>query len=298
MRRRSSSRCWTRCSPPWWDHEGTRTIARPRPNMRGNTRADPSHAQSDIQANLAHNCLSANILPEDDSTAPACIRAMHRPRRVRVYTADDQQLQALRTAMSLYETPTDEAASQPASSNAAAIALLKDAISYAENRINLVDGKAALMLTAVTALFASLVFAAGDLPEVTSLWSASALVYGLLGGALILGAFSVGFLLQTIRHGRFFFGIDVPIRRHDVRPNFMWPTAPFPDTFEEFRAQALQITDGSRLENLAGTTYTTLQLVRLKYRNYRRAMLYVKLLGAWTAISLFVLGLVRATGRL
>src|SRR5690606_7814702 len=54
--------------------------------------------------------------------------------------------------------------------------LLQDAISYAENRINLVDGKAALMLTAVTALFASLVFAAGDLPKVTSLWSASALV--------------------------------------------------------------------------------------------------------------------------
>jgi len=200
--------------------------------------------------------------------------------------------------MSLYETPTDEAASQPPSSNAATIALLQDAISYAENRINLVDGKAALMLTAVTALFASLVFAAGDLPKVTSLWSASALVYGLLGVALILGAFSVGFLLQTIRHGRFFFGIDVPIRRHDVRPNFMWPTGAFPDTFEEFRTQALQITDGSRLENLAGTTYTTLQLVRLKYRNYRRAMLHVKLLGAWTAISLFVLGLIRATGRL
>jgi len=196
------------------------------------------------------------------------------------------------------ENPAGEAAVQDRPSNAAALELLKEAISYVEKRINLVDGKAAVMMTAVAALFASLVFAAGDLPRVTSLRSAAAVVYGVLGVALILGACAVAFLLQTIRHGRVLFGVDVPVRKHSVNPYFMWPSAGFPGTFEDFRARAEAITDAVRFDNLAATAYTTLQLVRLKYRNYRMAMLFIKLLGAWTLVSILVLGFFRATGRI
>lgn len=199
--------------------------------------------------------------------------------------------------MTISENPAGEATPQDGPSDATALELLKEATSYVESRINLVDGKAAVMMTAVAALFASLVFAAGDLPRVTSLRSASALIYVLLGVALILGACSIAFLLQTIRHGRAFFGMNVPIRGHSVQPYFMWPSDKLPSTFEDFRAQAVTITAATQFENLAATAYTTLQLVQLKYRNYRMAMLFIKLLGAWTLVSILLLGVIRATGR-
>ena len=64
--------------------------------------------------------------------------------------------------------------------------LLREAAAYCESRIALVDGKAAIMLTAVAALFASLIVVVKDLPRVESLLSPEAVVYVILAGAFVL----------------------------------------------------------------------------------------------------------------
>jgi hypothetical protein len=178
------------------------------------------------------------------------------------------------------------------------LALLREAATYAESRINLVDGKAALMLTAVAALFASLVFVVGDLPRVERVLTAESVLYLLLAVALVLGTIAVAYLLQTVRHGRWFFGTDVPIQKHDVEPYFMWPSETFPSDFGTFRTAAAALSQTDYFNNLAATAYATLQLVRLKYRNYRRAMLFIKVLGAWTAVSIVTIASLRLAGHL
>jgi len=197
-----------------------------------------------------------------------------------------------------HDRTESEATAREMSQNQAAVELLRQAAEYVENRIALVDSKSAIMLTAVAAVFAALVFAAGDLPEVDAVISVAAGVYALLGVALLLGGISVAFLLQAIRHSRWFLGMSVPIEKHDVSPYFMWPSGEFPGTFADFVSKSCKITSQTAFDNWAATSYVALQLVRIKYKNYRRAMLFVKLLGAWSAFSIIVLGIWRATGEI
>src|SRR5690606_19103777 len=69
------------------------------------------------------------------------------------------------------------------------------------------------------------------------------------------------------------------------------------ETYEEFHRAALSVTPEVQLANLAATAFTTRQLVRLKYRHYRRAILFVKLLAAWTGGAVVGIGRLQALGR-
>lgn len=191
---------------------------------------------------------------------------------------------------------TDPATETEAVDAGAAIDLLTQSIEFAESRIALVDNKGALVFTAVAAMFASLIFTIGELAEIERFASPQTLEYVALGGAVVLGALALGFQLQAIRPSRTFFSTGLDVARPDVDPYLMWPTSGSLETYEEFHRAALSVTPEVQLANLAATAFTTRQLVRLKYRHYRRAILFVKLLAAWTGVSVVSIGLLQALG--
>lgn len=166
---------------------------------------------------------------------------------------------------------------------------LKDAVTYLENRINLVDNKASILIAAQGVFFGLLTYIVKEVFWTKNPSSINAVSYVVLGGAFVIFIVTVLLLLQTIRPTKKFFGLRVPFTRMEIENYVMWPDDEFPTTPEDYENKVNKLDSLKIKENYEKVHFITLQLVRNKYRVYGWAVVGIKLLVLWTAVGVTIL---------
>lgn len=163
------------------------------------------------------------------------------------------------------------------------IAFLKYALTYLENRISIVDNKAAILIAIQAGLFA--VFG----------WSRKLMGVGLLppnwpfgiplGSILdfsvtVLTGLTLLFLAQTVRPARYIFCLKSCLHRLDEddkeKDHLMGFTKGFPakcrkQSNEDYEKRVNNLTKSTELRNYQRQHYSALQLLQRKYKHYRWA---------------------------
>ena len=170
---------------------------------------------------------------------------------------------------------------------------LKDAVTYLENRIAIVDNKASILIAVQGVFFALLTYIIKEVFLTTYQSSINVVSYVVLGGAFVIFILTVLLLLQTIRPSKMVFGLRVPFENMEVENYVMWFDDKFPTTPDNY-SNKINTLDLSRIkENYEKVHFITLQLVRNKYGFYRWAAVGMKLLVLWSAIGITVIAFLK-----
>ena len=170
------------------------------------------------------------------------------------------------------------------------IDFLKDGVAYLENRIALIDNKASILIAVQGVFFAVLTYIIKEVFLTTHQLNINVGSYVVLGGAFVIFILTVLLLLQTIRPSKMIVRLDIPFNKMEVENYIMWFDGnKFPATPDSYRSK-ISTLDLSKIKgNYEKVHFTTLQLLRNKYRFYRWAALGMKLLVLWSAIGITVL---------
>ena len=170
------------------------------------------------------------------------------------------------------------------------IDFLKDAVTYLENRIAIVDNKASVLIAVQGVFFALLTYIIKQVFLTTNQSSINEVSYAVFSGAFIIFIPTVVLLLQTIRPSKMIIGFGVPINKMELENYIMWFDGDkFPTTSDNYlkKINALDLTKIK--ENYENLHFITLQMVRRKYYFYRWAVVGMKLLVLWSALGIIVL---------
>lgn len=173
------------------------------------------------------------------------------------------------------------------------IEFLRDSVTHLENRINLVDNKADILLAVQGVLIGSLTYAVNEIFITHQSSTINTVSYIFLAVSFFLFTVVALLLLQTIRPSRKFFGLNVPFTEMQINNYVMWPKHNFPSAPENYISTLEGFNDSSIRQNYFKLHFTTLQLVRNKYRPYRWATLAMKISVVWIFLGVIVLSLLK-----
>jgi len=170
------------------------------------------------------------------------------------------------------------------------IDFLKDAVAYLENRISIIDNKASILIAVQGVFLGVLTYIIKEVFLTTYQSSINVVSYVVLGGAFVIFIVTVVLLLQTIRPSKMILGLNIPFKKMAVENYIMWFDGDkFPTNPDDYRNK-INTLDLSKIRgNYEKVHFTTLQLVRNKYRFYRWAVVGMKLLVLWSAVGVAAL---------
>lgn len=163
---------------------------------------------------------------------------------------------------------------------------LKYSIEHLEKRIALIDNKANILIVSLGVFFVAILYVMEKIFELQS-------VLVLISLAIYLAIILLLFL--AMRPTKCFLSLKVKPVRPKVEKYIMWPDNNFPLStktdvdYKEYanKIDGLELTD--ILNNYKKTHFITLQLIDRTYKYYRWAVLFMKILVLWSAISLVIL---------
>ena len=166
---------------------------------------------------------------------------------------------------------------------------LKDALSYLEDRIKLVDNKASILIAIQGGLFALVAWVTKEVfwTKTPSIINCASYIF--IAIDFIIMILTILLLVQTIRPGKWFFGLEVPIDKRQEKGYVMWFEDGFPRSMEDYRERIDSLDQGRIRANYEKAHYTTLQLVRRKYSCYRWAVVGMKVMIVFSMIGLGIL---------
>jgi hypothetical protein len=170
---------------------------------------------------------------------------------------------------------------------AAKFDLLRFSISYTENRIQLVDNKAGILMAIQAGLFGIITWTVDKL-----FLSRDVLVipsYVLMIVTAVFAVVIMGFLLQTIRPVKWFLSLYAGIRKLDGNKGIMWGLSKSLLDDEEFPKKMLELSDDEIELEYVSTLFAVRQLVVRKYTAYRHAVQIAKVGLLFVFTSLIVL---------
>ena len=170
------------------------------------------------------------------------------------------------------------------------IDFLKDAVTYLENRIAIVDNKASVLIAVQGVFFALLAYTINEVFLTTYQSPIIEVSYAVFGGAFVIFIPTVLLLLQTIRPSKMIIGFEVPINKMALDNYIMWFDGDkFPTTSDNYLEKINAIDLSKIKENYENLHFITLQMVRRKYYFYRWAVVGMELLVLWSALGIVVL---------
>lgn len=169
----------------------------------------------------------------------------------------------------------------------------KDLLTYLENRINMLDNKASILIAIQGGLGALITWVTKEVFWTDTLPMIKSVSYIILAVDFSIMFLTILLLTQVIRPSKKFFGLRVPLDKMKVEGYVMWPDDGFPKSEEDFRIKIASLDSSKIQENYNKANYTALQLVRLKYGYYRYAASCLKIMIALSALGLFILALLK-----
>ena len=162
---------------------------------------------------------------------------------------------------------------------------LKYSIEYLEKRIALIDNKANIFIISLGVFVVAIMYVMQKIFDFQ-------IVLVLFGLAIYLTI--IFLLILAIRPTKCFFSLNVSPVKPKVEKYIMWPDNNFPLStktdvdYKEYakKIDGLELTD--ILNNYKKTHFIALQLIDRTYKYYRWAVLFMKILVLWSAISLAI----------
>ena len=147
-------------------------------------------------------------------------------------------------------------------------------ITYLENRISLLDNKASILLAIQTLFIGVIYYIAKDysLPQLQH--NLYLYFYSFLYLSTIIFIRSIYLLLQTIRPTK---RLSAKVDTENISESLMWFKKNDQIDFEEFKGRIKQNDKDSFLNSLIVTQYKCIQLNKLKYNYYRKAMRLIRI---------------------
>jgi hypothetical protein len=170
---------------------------------------------------------------------------------------------------------------------------LKFSITHLEGRIKLVEGSASIFLGILTGLQALLGLAVSKFFWIDgrSILDRISLVF--LAIEILCAVATMLMLIRTIRPSRTLLGTKIQFVPMQVDPYVFWFSDSFPNSAENYRAEIEKMSERQILDNYRKAHFTSLQLIRDKYRFYRQAVVALRITLLWSALGLTGLSLLR-----
>lgn len=169
------------------------------------------------------------------------------------------------------------------------VKFLKDALSYLEARINLVDNKASILIAIQGGIFALITYVTKEFFWTATPSTINCVSYIILAIDFLIMILTILLLVQTIRPGKWFFGLEVPLDKMKIEGYVMWFDNGFPQTADDYERRIDSLDLKRILANYKKAHHTTLQLVKKKYGYYRWATFGMKVMIVYSAIGLGIL---------
>jgi hypothetical protein len=184
------------------------------------------------------------------------------------------------------DTSTDEI-------NILVVEFLKDALTYLEARINLIDNKASIFIAIQGGIFAIITYVIKEVFWTDTPSIISSVCYASLILDSILAAFAILLLVQTIRPTETIFILKGHLNQVKMEGYVMWPNHEFPQTAEDYIAKIASLDISKIKANYENAHFTALQIIRNKYKYYRWAVFLMKFMILFSAIEIGILGLLK-----
>ena len=112
---------------------------------------------------------------------------------------------------------------------------LRDALSYLEDRIRLVDNKASILIAIQGGLFALVAWVTGELfwTWTPSIINRASYIFIAVDFAVMI--LTILLLVQTIRPGKWLLGLEVPLDKRQEEGYVMWFEEGFPRSREDYK---------------------------------------------------------------
>lgn len=174
------------------------------------------------------------------------------------------------------------------------VRFLKDALTYLEARIKLIDNKASIFIAIQAGLFALITYTTTELFWTEELSIIKSVTYAFLAADFVIMSLTILLLVQTIRPSRGLLSLEIPLDQMEMEDYVMWPQkGGFPKSAKDYRTR-IESLDLSRIRaNYERAHYITLQLIRIKYRYYRWAAFGMKCMVLWSAIGVVAFSLLK-----
>lgn len=173
------------------------------------------------------------------------------------------------------------------------IEFLKFSIAHLEGRIKLVEGSASIFLGILTGLQALVGLAVSRFFWIDgkSILDRVSLVF--LTVEILCAVVTMLMLIHTIRPSRTLLGTKIQFVPMQLDPYVFWFSDSFPGSAENYRAELEKISERQIFDNYQKAHFTSLQLIRDKYRFYRQAVVALRITLSWSALGLTGLSLLR-----
>lgn len=152
---------------------------------------------------------------------------------------------------------------------------LKYAISHVEQRIQLIDNKAGLLMGIQGGFFVLVMFTFKELFSKGDKGSLGAGVYVAILIAFVSAVWAIMLLVMTIKPVKKFCDLEVKVEEGDCENYVMWKRHGFPESADEYRERLEVVKAGAPLEvekNYEEVYFVKLQIIKRKYRYYNRAI--------------------------
>ena len=170
------------------------------------------------------------------------------------------------------------------------IDFLKYSIDHLEKRIALVDNKASILIASLGVFVVAILYVMERIFELQYV-----LVF--IGLAIYLAIVLLIFL--AMRPTKCFLSLRVSPINPSVKKYVMWSGDHFPlskktdEDYREYEKNIRELGPTDILNNYKKTHFITLQLIERTYRYYRWAVLLMKILVLWSALSLAILSFMK-----
>ena len=173
------------------------------------------------------------------------------------------------------------------------INFLRYVINYLENRIDLVDKKASILIAVLGIVFASFTYIIKEM-----FWNGTStdiITSTIFALSLVIFLITLSLLIQSIRPSKWFLGLHVPFDDMNIENYVMWPYHHsddyFPSTSLDYwqRINKIKSNPLEIEKNYGKLHFITLQLIRRKYKFYRWATLSMKIWIAYSILGMTIL---------